>query len=420
MAVRTQAAEDGRITDEDVDRARRTIGIPTPGRSTSWVDVADASSISHFAFGYGDDNPLWHSRSYGESTRWRGQPAPPLYVIAVGVNETPSLDDEARALFKGLFRGVGKYYAGVELEWYRPIFPGDEVFLDRATSDVAVKESSFSGGRSVIEMYQTLYVDRAGAPFAVRRERYVNAERDASKSSGKHKDRARQTWTPEHIAELDTVYAAEERRGPAPRWWEDVAVGDQLVPVMKGPLTLVDIISMHMGMGWGGYGIGPLRYGWKQRTKMPGFYAPDPYGVPDVVQRLHWDADRAAEVGLPAPIDYGQMRTCWLSHLVTNWMGDDGWLWKLDCDTRGFNFMGDATLCTGMVAAKEVVDGHHVAHLELAAINQRCEVTAPGKATVILPSREHGPARLPAPPVLLSDRGAEVATASATRRRSTP
>ncbi len=407
----------GKITDRDIERCQHTIGIPIPGRSTSWADVADASSISHFAFGYGDDNPLWHSATYGESTRWRGQVAPPLYVIAVGVNEAPSLDDEARQLFKGLFHGVGKYYAGVELEWYRPIMPGDAVYLDRVTSDVAVMESSFTGGRSVIETYQTLYMSGAGEPCAIRRERYVNAERAASKSTGKHR-RVRETWTPERIAELDAVYAAEERRGPDTRWWEDVSVGDALVPVMKGPLTLVDLISMHMGMGWGGYGIGPLRYAWAQRTKMPGFYSTDEFGVPEVVQRLHWDPARAAEVGLPAPIDYGQMRTCWLSHLVTNWMGDDAWLWKLDADTRNFNFMGDATLCTGTVESKEIVDGHHVATLDLVAINQRGEVTAPGKATVILPSKTYGAVRLPSAPTQLAIRGAAVATASAARRRA--
>jgi hypothetical protein len=30
--------------------------------------------------------------------------------------------------------------------------------------------------------------------------------------------------------------------------------------------------------------------------------------------------------------------------------------------------------------------------------NQRGETTTPGHATVLLPSREHGPVRLPAPP----------------------
>jgi len=36
--------------------------------------------------------------------------------------------------------------------------------------------------------------------------------------------------------------------------------------------------------------------------------------------------------------------------------------------------------------------------LELQATNQRGEVTTPGHATLLLPSREHGPVRLPDPP----------------------
>ena len=36
--------------------------------------------------------------------------------------------------------------------------------------------------------------------------------------------------------------------------------------------------------------------------------------------------------------------------------------------------------------------------LELAATNQRGEITAPGHATILLPSRERGPVRLPDPP----------------------
>jgi acyl dehydratase len=406
----------GTLTDDDIERARLTVGIPTPGRSTAWVEVADASSISHFAFGYGDDNPLWHAAGYAQRTRWRGVIAPPLYLIAVGVNETPPLDTETKALFKGLFSGLGKYYAGVEFEWWRPVVPGDALVIERTTSDVSVRESEFSGSRSVIEIYQSLYIDRFGEPVGVRRERYVTAERSGSKQSAKYADTPRQRWTAEQIAELDAVYAAEQRRGAEPRWFEDVAVGDQLVPVMKGPLTMVDLISMHMGMGWGGYNIGPLRYAWQMRRRMPGFYEEDPYGVPDVVQRLHWDVDRANELGLPAPYDYGQMRTAWLSHLVTNWMGDDAWLLRLHADTRGFNFHGDAHICCGKVTELRVEDGQGVADLELAAMNQREQVTCSGSASVVLPSRELGPVRLPIPPAEVRRRAVEHVAAAAVRQ----
>jgi hypothetical protein len=109
------------------------------------------------------------------------------------------------------------------------------------------------------------------------------------------------------------------------------------------------------------------------------------------------------------------MRTSWLIHLVANWMGDDAWLWKLDCQSRAFNFMGDTTICTGKVVDKRVEGLHHVADLELTGTNQRGEVTVPGKATVILPSRDHGPVVLPTPPEVVSRRGAQMLQEAADR-----
>jgi len=46
-----------------------------------------------------------------------------------------------------------------------------------------------------------------------------------------------------------------------------------------------------------------------------------------------------------------------------------------------------------------LVDGDRPAvDLELTGENQRGECTTPGHATILLPSREHGPVRLPDPP----------------------
>ena len=48
---------------------------------------------------------------------------------------------------------------------------------------------------------------------------------------------------------------------------------------------------------------------------------------------------------------------------------------------------------------KYLADGDRPAvDLELAATNQRGTVTTPGTATILLPSRDHGPVRLPDPP----------------------
>ena len=59
------------------------------------------------------------------------------------------------------------------------------------------------------------------------------------------------------------------------------------------------------------------------------------------MQRVHWDPEFARRSGNPTTFDYGRMRETWLIHLCTDWMGDDAWLWKLDCEFRRFNYVGD-------------------------------------------------------------------------------
>jgi len=75
---------------------------------------------------------------------------------------------------------------------------------------------------------------------------------------------------------------------------------------------------------------------------------------------------------------------------------------------RRFNFIGDAHVITGEVTAKRVEDGRCYVDIDLRATNQRGEVTAPANATVLLPSREHGPVVLPAPPEALRRKGVQM------------
>jgi acyl dehydratase len=117
------------------------------------------------------------------------------------------------------------------------------------------------------------------------------------------------------------------------------------------------------------------------------------------MQRVHWDPEFARRSGNPTTFDYGRMRETWLVHLCTDWMGDDAWLWKLDCEFRLFNYVGDTQWLRGTVARKYLAAGRRPAvDLDIACTNQRGEVTTPGHATVLLPSHGHGEVRLPDPP----------------------
>lgn len=414
-------AIDARIKDEDIDRQRRQMGVPQSTHGLPYNRIVSEDGIRHFAFGFiGDDNPLWHEPDYARTTRWRGQIAPPLFATTTGLNETPPpATPEMKALFKGLYRGVGRYNVGTRWLLFKPMRPGDQLYHDLSVDDVQVKEtSSFSGARTVLETYRHLYVNMDGEPVAVRYESFVNAERGGSKKVGRHADTKRHVYTKEEIEAIDRLYAAEERRGAEPRWWDDVSVGDQIVPVAKGPLGMVEVIGAHMGWGLGAtYGGGPLRYGWKIRQKIPAFYSEDRYGVPGSMMRVHWDPERAQDLGLPAPYDYGQMRSNWLTHALTNWMGDEAWIMSMQTDVRMFNFHGDTTVITGSVVDKRIEGIHHVVELGLKGTNQREEISCTGRAVVILPSKAGGPVILPTPDLALAERGANMMADAAARIR---
>jgi hypothetical protein len=178
-----------------------------------------------------------------------------------------------------------------------------------------------------------------------------------------------------------------------------VEEGDDLGPIVKGPLRVTDMVCWHVGVGMGLYGVKPLRLSYDQRQRVPRFFRADDLNVPDVQQRVHWDQEWARRAGNPAIYDYGRMRETWLIHLCTDWMGDDAWLWKLDCQFRRFNYVGDTHWMRGVVTRKYLADGDRPAvDVDVRGENQRGEVTTPGHATILLPSREHGPVRLPDPP----------------------
>ena len=127
-------------------------------------------------------------------------------------------------------------------------------------------------------------------------------------------------------------------------------------------------------------------------------FIPNEQGVPDVAQRIHWDSSYARSIGLPAAYDYGMMRDCWLSHYLTDWMGDDAWLESMSSQMRKFNYLGDTHTFTGEVIGKRTEGGRHLVDVELRGTSQRGEVTCPATATIALPSRAGVAVELPDAP----------------------
>jgi len=394
--------EPGRITDEGIAGLRDRIGIAEPHPAPPHYLRPNEDAFRIVARAHGDDNPLYCDPEYATQTRW-GQPmAPPALVggdTLIGEDEVTWLDEETRLKLKGdPLRGVHAFYSSSAREWWAPLQPGTRVFRRNALVAVLDKPSEFAE-RAVHEWTAQVFRDERGQIVSGQFRNMIRTERSKSRKKKKYDSIAIKPWTDEALAEVDAQYAQEAPRGAEPRYWEDVQEGDVVGPMVKGPLTVTDMVCWHSGMGMGLYAVAPLRLAWKNRQRIPRFYTPNELNVLDAQQRVHWETEASKKVGNPSTYDYGRMRETWLIHLCTDWMGDDAWLWKLECEFRQFNYVGDATWLAGRVVQKYLAEGDRPAvDLEVQGTNQRGVVTCPGRATVLLPSREHGPVQLPDPP----------------------
>ncbi len=129
----------------------------------------------------------------------------------------------------------------------------------------------------------------------------IRTEREKARGARQVRRRSRSSRTPTSRSPRSTRCTRRERRrrGAEPRWWEDVEEGDEIGPLVKGPLRVTDMICWHVGMGMGLYGVKALRLGYEQRQQRAALLPPDDLNIPDVQQRVHWDPEWARKAGQP-------------------------------------------------------------------------------------------------------------------------
>ena len=356
------------ITDDALARLRALIGKEIR-RPEPYLEVASRDAIRHWAHGIGDRNPLWAAARL----------APPTILFA--------MDRIVSGYVTGL-PGIHAMYAGTDFRWRRAVREGDRVLGRSVLLDLEEKASTFAR-RAIRQTYRTTFVDDAGAIVCEADSWCFRTERDTARELQKYRALEPHRYAPEEIERIRRAYAGEAIRGAAPRYWEDVTVGEPLPEVVKGPLTVTSVIAFVQG--WGSLYVRAHGLAFDLFERHPALGIPNEFGVPEPPERVHWDADLARAVGVPAPYDYGPERVAWLGHLVTNWMGDAGTLARLNVQVRRHNLIGDTTWCRGRVAAKTVLEARGEVTLDLVAVNQRDETIAQGQAVVVLPRRSAAP-----------------------------
>ena len=368
-----------KITESGLDELRQRIGVKIGQTVEPWCHEATRDNIRHYAHGIGDDNPLWCDPDYAAKSHYGGIVALPSFLFATS---------RIVSGYVGGLPGVHAMWSGADWTWHKPVHRNDEIHTEAQLKDLVEHQTRFAG-RAVQQTYHVDFFNQSGDKVAEADSWCFRTERDHAREQGtKYREvRAREPrrYTEQELGEAYKLYREEEIRGATARYWEDVKEGEELPVMFKGPMTVTGFIAY--AQGWGGLYIRANKLAWRLIDQHPGVGIKNRFGIPDCPERVHWEEDFALEVGAPGAYDYGPERTSWLTHQLTNWMGDAGFLHKSSCKIRRHNPEGDMLFIKAKVKRKFIENGKHMVEIEQEARNQDDELSVVGSGIVILPSR---------------------------------
>lgn len=366
----------GRITDVELERLRSRIGEVVTVNDPPYLTVASRDAIRRWAMATGDRNRLYLDDHYAAKSRFRGVIAPPCLPYAFS---------RLSIGYRGGLPGVHSMFGGSHWRWNKPLMAETPVETTTRFKDLIELKSRFAG-RMFKQISTTEFRDPSGEIIAEVDGWGMRLERRKARETGKHAGRESPTYTEEDISAIAAEYKGEILRGEERLTWNEVQIGEELPGIVRGPYTAT--IAVAFEQAWGGLFIKAHGFWFDYLDNHPAAGIPNRYGVPEPPEAVHWDTELARSVGVPEAYDYGPERIAWISTMLTNWIGDHGFLRELYVEVRGFNVIGDLTRCRGVVDALDSPDatGYGQARVQVEAINQRNETTAKGWALVDLPA----------------------------------
>lgn len=367
------------ITESALDDLRKRIGVKIERTLEPWCYEATRDNIRHYAHGIGDDNPLWCDPDYAQTTVYGDIVAPPSFVFACS---------RIISGYVGGLPGIHAMWAGADFNWLKPIMRNTEISTEAYLKDLVEHETAFAG-RSIQQIYHVDFFDQVGDKLADGDSWCFRTDRDIARETGtkydKLKGREVRKYSEEELQRHANLYEAERIRGSEPRYFEDIKIGEELPVLAKGPMTVTGFICY--AQGWGGLYIRANKLAWQMQARHPATGIKNKFGIPDCPERVHWEEEFAKKVGAPGAYDYGPERCSWLSHAITNWIGDNATLTHLYSEIRRHNPEGDLLTIEGKVVNKREEKDKFLVDFELEAKNQDGELSASGKATASMPSR---------------------------------
>lgn len=378
---------------------KNMLSAKVPEGSYIGNETASSDNIRRWATAMGDLNPRYLVSDYAAKTKYGRLVAPPLFLQSICFVGTGMLETE--------IEGARGFHSGSEWYFYKPVLEGDVLDFDGLTViDAKAVRSKFSSEMIIITgacQYRNQNKETVGL---VKGFVHSSAADASARATGKYQQIAKPyLYTEEELCKIEEDKDKEEMRGSVPRYWEEVDEGDSIGHLVIGPHTIMDTIAHIAGtqgyFALAGTGSRFTRM-WIKNMLLEGSKK-----GPEVMdarinafvngELAHLDYDLGRATGAPGAYDTGAERECIGSVLLTNWMGDDGFLWKYSVRFVRFVVHGDTNWFRGRIAKKYVDDGKCCVDIELWADNQRNDKTVSGSATVILPSKDHGPVVYPCP-----------------------
>jgi len=211
-----------------------------------WNNEASLDAIRHFANGIDDDNPLWLDPDYTAGTVHKKIQAPPAFLVSVLY---PILHGAP------VVAPLSSLIGGVSFEWFQPIYAGDTLRAHSVVKEMFEKTNK-AGRRLIFIIGEFTYENGQGETVATATGTMI---RTLQEGSSLMYDREVAHYDEAAIAEIEAEYRAEKRTGSDPLHWEDVSPGDALPSMLRGPLTIGDMVAWNAALG-PSYRAGRLGY----------------------------------------------------------------------------------------------------------------------------------------------------------------
>ncbi len=156
----------------------------------------------------------------------------------------------------------------------------------------------------------------------------------------------------------------KELRTKTQLYYDDVAVGQEMPPLILGPVTTTHVFRWSAAIeNWG---------------------------------RIHYDQNFAIyHEGLPNVLVQGSWKQSILPRYLKDLCLPDGWMWKISFQHRAMIVAGETITCWATITEKSEIDGLGYIGLDIGMRLSTGVESCPGKATLVLPLRGGRPVPYP-------------------------